>query len=182
MLSLNDPKWRELRANYTDGARVAELLSIARTTSQVDDWYEDLFQELCHQYTVSEAAFAALPHLVAIAQEREDARLDVLILAASCYAFSRLPGAESISPAFEEEWHAAAKNAVPLMASLLQSRQTSELDMRYLLFSVASFHGYFSLAATIEALGSEVECPHCGTLFYPWEIDTSQGSIDDRLV
>ncbi|MCU0520948.1 MAG: hypothetical protein MUF84_09680 [Anaerolineae bacterium] len=49
MLSLSDPAGRLYKANYTDGSHVASLLQRAESGEPIDTWYEDLFQELCHQ-------------------------------------------------------------------------------------------------------------------------------------
>lgn len=71
LLSLTDLKWGELQSTYGDGTRVAELLARADSGSPFVLWYDELFQELFHQYAVSEAAYAALPHLAALAQDRK---------------------------------------------------------------------------------------------------------------
>ena len=165
MLSLTDPKWSELQSTYGSGTRVAELLSRAERGVPFDRWYDELFQELCHQYTVSKAAYAAVPHLVTLAQNDKEARKHLLLLAGSCYAFSQVPGAPSMPAGFEEEWHAAARDAIPLLAEVLSGDQLSESDLRYLLFSLAAVQGHHSLALAIEALDSERECPNCGTRF-----------------
>ncbi|MGD8474213.1 MAG: hypothetical protein PVH59_08810, partial [Anaerolineae bacterium] len=91
MLSLTDPQWGKLQSTYGDGTQVAELLARAASGNPFDLWYDELFQELCHQYTVSEAAYAALPHLVALAQDRKEQRKHLLVLAGCCYAFAQLP-------------------------------------------------------------------------------------------
>ena len=165
MLSLTDPTWSELQSTYGNGTRVAELLSRAESGVPFDRWYHDLFQELCHQYTVSEAAYAALPHLVTLAKDDESARKHLLVLGGSCCAFSQLPGAPPIPAGLEEEWYAAARVAIPLLAEVLSAEQLSESDLRYLFLSLAAFHGHYSLALAIEALDSEVQCPNCGTIF-----------------
>ena len=165
MLSLTDPTWSELQSTYGNGTRVAELLSRAESGVPFDRWYHDLFQELCHQYTVSEAAYAALPHLVTLAKDDESARKHLLVLGGSCCAFSQLPGAPPIPAGLEKEWYAAARDAIPLLAEVLSAEQLSESDLRYLFLSLAAFHGHYSLALAIEALDSEVQCPNCGTTF-----------------
>ena len=89
MLSFSDPGWSRFTANYTNGTHVAELLARAKADCELPHgWYEELFQELCHQYTVSEAAYPAAPHLVQLAIARPDLQSDLLILLGSCYAFS----------------------------------------------------------------------------------------------
>ncbi len=165
MLSLTDPQWDGLLSTYGKGARVAELLALAESGLPLDRWYDELFQELCHQSTVSEAAYAALPHLVILAREREEARKHLLVLAGICYACSQLPDAPSIPAGLDQEWHAAARDAVPLLATVLAAGQHSESDLRYLAMSLAAFNGHHSLALAIEALDSEIQCPNCGTVF-----------------
>jgi hypothetical protein len=165
VLSLTDPGWRELQSTYGNGSRVAELLSRAASDVSFDRWYDDLFQELCHQYSVSEAAYAALPHLVALAQDDEAARKHLLVLAGGCYAFSQLPGALPIPAGLEKEWHASARDAIPFLAEVLSEEQLSESDLRYMLFSLSALQGHHSLALAIEALDVEIECPNCGTIF-----------------
>ena len=165
MLSLTDPTWSELQSTYGTGARVADLLSLAASGTPFDRWYHDLFQELCHQYTVSEAAYAALPHLVALARDNKEARKHLLVLAGSCYAFSQLPEASPIPADLEVEWDAAARDAVPLLTEVLSTEGLSESDLRYLLFSLAAVQGHHSLALVIESLDAEIECPSCGARF-----------------
>ncbi len=165
MLSLTDPQWDRLHSTYGGGTRVAELLVLAEGGLPLDRWYDDLFQELCHQYTLSEAAYAALPHLVTLARDREEARKHLLVLAGICYAGSQLPDAPPIPAGLEQEWHAAARDAIPLLAKVLAADQHSESDLRYLAMSLAAFNGHYSLALAIEALDSEIQCPNCGTVF-----------------
>jgi hypothetical protein len=165
MLSLTDPTWSKLQSTYGAGTRVADLLSLAASGAPFDRWYHQLFQELCHQYTVSEAAYAALPHLVKLAKDDAEARKHLLVLAGSCYAFSQLPEASPIPADLEIEWDAAALDAVPLLTEVLSTEGLSESDLRYLLFSLAAVQGHHSLALAIESLDAEIECPSCGTIF-----------------
>jgi hypothetical protein len=167
VLPLTDPGWGELQSTHGDGTRVAELLARAETGTPFDRWYHELFQELCHQYTVSEAAYAALPHLVALARENGEARKHLLVLAGCCYAFAQLPDTQPVPAGWKEEWRGAARDAIPLTAEILSAQQLSESDLRYLFVSLAAFHGHTSLALSLEALDAEVECPSCGTVFEP---------------
>jgi hypothetical protein len=128
-----------LQSTYGSGARVAELLSSAASGVPFDRWYDDLFQELCHQYTVSEAAYAALSHLVNLARDNREARKHLLVLAGSCYAFSQLPGTLPIPAGLEKEWHASARDTIPLLAEVLSTDDLSESDLRYLFLSLAAF-------------------------------------------
>lgn len=176
MLSLDDGRWSGLQTTYGDGRRVARLLSAAAGGAPLEDWYDDLFQELCHQYTVSEAAYAALPHLVRLAAQSETTRKHLLVLIGACYAAAQLPGACPIPEDLEEAWHSAAKAAIPLVGKALAEPSLAELDLRYLLFSITALHGYHALAYVIEGLDAEIACPNCGALIDPMTSGLSMSS------
>ena len=152
MIELTDPKWSELEGNYGNGALVAELIAQAQSGAPIDEWYEELFQGLCHQYTVSQAAYAAAPHLVKIAASPGAPRMELLILLGACYANSDSP----IPTDLEDEWRASAKAAIPLLAELLAEPQP-ELELRYLFSCMAAFHGYQWLAKKLETLDVDTD-------------------------
>ena len=179
MLSLDDGRWSELQSTYGDGRRVARLLSDAAAGTQKDEWYDDLFQELCHQYTVSEAAYAAMPHLVVLARQSEIARKHLLVLIGACYASAQMPNSRPIPEDLAPEWHSAAKEAIPLVGNSLTEDGISETDLRYLLSSISALHGYPSLAYVIEGLDTEIECPNCGALIDPISSSLSMGSSSE---
>jgi len=165
VIELTDLKWNELGGNYGNGAHVAELITKAMSGAPIDEWYEELFQGLCHQETVSQAAYAAAPHLVKIAASPGAPRKDLLILLGACYANSESPipteleedwhapakKATQLSTEIEEDWRASARQAIPLLAELLAEPQP-ELDLRYLFSCLAAFHGYQWLAKKLETL------------------------------
>ena len=165
MIQLTDPKWSELKGNYGNGNVVAELIAQAQAGAPIDEWYEDLFQGLCHQETVSQAAYAAAPHLVKIAAVPGAPRMDLLILLGACYANSDSPSpidlveewhessreAIPLPTEFEEEWLASAREAIPLLAELL-AEPHPEVELRYLFACMAAFHGYQWLAKKLETL------------------------------
>ena len=68
MLALDNDLWVDLAGNHRDGRQVAALLRQAATGADLDIWFEYIVQELVHQYTVSEVAYAALPHIVQLAE------------------------------------------------------------------------------------------------------------------
>ena len=162
MLSLENERWGELQSTYGDGGSVASLLSMAASGAPVNEWYDNLFQELCHQYTVSQSAYAALPHLVRLAAQADTTRKELLVLVGACYASAQLPGAPSIPTDLEAEWRTAARAAIPLVGQALAKDQLSESDLRYLMFALSALHGYPALAYVIEGLDTEIECPNCG--------------------
>ncbi|MEJ2013670.1 MAG: hypothetical protein P8X64_15785 [Anaerolineales bacterium] len=70
MLHLSDSRWAEYGANYEDGTHVATLLDRAGKGEPLDQWYDDLVQELCHQYTVSQAARGQLDNALSFGRDR----------------------------------------------------------------------------------------------------------------
>jgi hypothetical protein len=152
MLSLTDPQWLEFQANYTDGGRVASLLARADSGEALDDWYDDLHQEICHQYTVSDAAYPAAPHLLRLAVAREELRKPLLVLLGACHAFSGPLKSRAMPVGIEDEWHSCATEAIPWIAGLLAQPQLGESDLRYLLSALAAVSGYPALASAIEGL------------------------------
>jgi hypothetical protein len=159
VLSLSDPTWRLFKANYNDGSHVARLLQQAESGEPSDAWYERLFQELCHQYTVSESAFPAAPHLLRIAVSRPDVRQELLILLGSCHTFSTPPSTQPLQQSLIEEWYSSARQAAPLVAAILAEPNHTEEELRYLLSGLAAFHGYPNLAAEIEGLDADRDFP-----------------------
>lgn len=170
MIALTDPKWSELRGNYGSGTGVAELIVKAQDGAPVNEWYEELFQGLCHQETVSEVAYFAAPHLVEIASSPHAPRRDILILLGACYANAGSPIAAeleedwhaptrkiiSLSAEADYEWQVSARKAISLLVELLAVPQP-ELELRYLLSALAAFHGYQWLAKKLETLDVDAD-------------------------
>jgi hypothetical protein len=162
LLSLNDPLWNQLESNYGTGEAVVRLLSMASAGEPIHKWYDQLIQELLHQYTLSQAAYAAVPHLVDIAKIRSDARKDLVVLVGLCYANAEVEGAPVLPADLEQEWHAARHAALPVLLEVFEDPQLNENDIRYLLSSLAAIKGQYELSIAIEALDTEIECPECG--------------------
>jgi len=133
LLLLDDPRWNQLKSTYGTGATVAQLISRANADAPLDDWYDSLFQEILHQYTLSPVAYAAVPHLVGIAKRRPDARKHLMVLIGACYAHSSDSGGPPVPLYLQQEWQAARTAAVPIMLEVLEDPQLDEEEIRYLL-------------------------------------------------
>jgi len=83
--------------------------------------------------------------------------MELLILLGGCYAFSDAPNDASIPAGLEEEWHASARAAIPLLAELLAEPHSEEYELRYLLSCMAAFNGHKSLARALESLDSNTD-------------------------
>ena len=63
MLSLDDPRWRELNGGYKIPYDASAAL---KRMQHGEDVWDELWEELHHQGDVGEASYAAVPHLVRI--------------------------------------------------------------------------------------------------------------------
>ncbi|RUM22236.1 hypothetical protein EFQ99_25465 [Rhizobium vallis] len=74
MLSITDPRWRELRHAYGSADDIPELLRALamspgpKASFEEEPWFS-LWSRLCHQGDVYRASYVAVPHIVQIASE-----------------------------------------------------------------------------------------------------------------
>ncbi len=78
MLSLDDPRWGELRHAYGAATDIPGLLRALASSPEQKANYKDepwlsLWSSLCHQGDVYTASYAAVPHIVQIASEAKGA-------------------------------------------------------------------------------------------------------------
>jgi hypothetical protein len=96
MLELYAPQWAELQHAYGSAEGIPEALAAAVNDPGPSDdedsvWF-DLWSALCHQRDVYTASYAAVPHLVLMAEGRRPVeRCDPLFLTA-CIEWARLEG------------------------------------------------------------------------------------------
>ena len=74
MLALDDPRWAQLRHAYGEAVDIPGLLQTLKSSPGPKNGYQDepwysLWSSLCHQGDVYTASYAAVPHLVRIANE-----------------------------------------------------------------------------------------------------------------
>jgi|SRR5580658_1345856 hypothetical protein len=70
MLSLDDPRWSELKGGYRVPFDPRPLLRRFESDEDLDHVWSELWNELHHQGDVGEASYAAVPHIVRIYCER----------------------------------------------------------------------------------------------------------------
>jgi hypothetical protein len=75
VLSLDDPKWRNLSHAHGSAADIPDLLRALASSPEPRDGHEaepwqSLWSSLCHQGDVFTASYAAIPHVVDIALNR----------------------------------------------------------------------------------------------------------------
>lgn len=157
MLALTDPMWKDLSANYTDGGHVAQLLIKAESGAPLHSWYDELFQEIIHQYTVSEAAITTAPYLVRLAAKHDSWRKELMVLLGMCHAYCDPSVLQRVPMEARQAWTESAEAAKPLLLDLLKKTPSSESDLRYFLSALAGVSGYPHLARAIERLDANYE-------------------------
>ena len=107
MIPLEDPRWSELRDAYGKADTVSTILRAIYAGEANDEVWADLWSRICHQGDVSEASYAAVPHLVRIARVSRQTRWDLVALPAAIEV-ARLAGRAPDIPAdLAMEYHAA---------------------------------------------------------------------------
>ena len=118
MLSLDDPRWKELRHAYGSAADIPDLLrALARSTapkrdSEDEPWFS-LWSSLCHQGDVDTASYAAVPHIVQIAGEAKGpVDFSFFLLPASVEVARRTGRGPAIPEAYADDYHRAIARLV----------------------------------------------------------------------
>ena len=148
MLDLESPVWDTISASPGGtGALAAGLIRRARDGDE--SAYGELYHQVCHQFTVGEVAYVAVPHLVQIARiggPRQ--RVQPLSIVGSVAA-ARLAHPSSAAP-LRDEWRAdylaANEQALRLATEALQETGWDPSDSQELLATVAALHGHRDLA------------------------------------
>jgi len=146
MLDLSSERWNDLRQAYGNASDVPNLLCQLRTAPsaegyQSEPWYW-LWSALCHQGDVYPAAYAAIPHIVAITTTKGDRdRLECLNFVGYAEACRHHKRAPSLPPELKADYEAALRDAVePFMSALKQ--EWGEEPTKVLLGGLASVTGY----------------------------------------
>ena len=166
MIDLQSPEWHSILANPGGtGALTAQLL---RQVIEGDlNAYDELYHQVCHQFTVGVVAYAAVPHLVQIArhadpQHRIRALSIVGTVAAALGAYPR--SAALLPEQWRVEYLAANAEALVLAAESLRQSGLDMSDAQELIATVAALHGHTDLAMLLFLQGGspEFSCPECG--------------------
>ncbi len=175
MIDLNSKKWNELRHAYGDASDIPELLRQLEDAPypqnyQSEPWFT-LWSALCHQYSVFTASYAAVPHLIRIAQNKERRlQLRFIDLIASIHCFRTAEGQDPIPDHIQKDYEFAIEQSLNLCYELIKE-SLNEDDLKGLLGSIATLKNYNKLGALIYELQEETECQECGASFQTIGLD-----------
>jgi hypothetical protein len=153
---------------YGEASDIPALLRSLKTAPppagfQSEPWFS-LWSALCHQQDVYTASYAAIPHVVADAADRERGeRLKHLNFIASVEAFRHKKNAPGMPADLEADYADAIGRAAALILDCLES-DWSESDYKVLLGALAVVRGQYKLGSAIFELEEEIECDECGAL------------------
>ncbi len=160
VLSLDDPRWGELRTRNGNGAWVPAWLRELDGSADVAP-FSERWDELCSEGTAWSAAYAAMPHLVRLAARVPPADRLELATVFGLIVMGQEPDDPDASvpadlrPGFER----AVAEALPLVAEVLGVPQDDERDLRYVLMAVSALTGHTLLAECLDTLEHDDVCP-----------------------
>ena len=160
MLDLESLEWEAIASN---GKFTAQL--IIKVQAGDDSALDELYQQLCHQNTVSKVAFAAVPHLISIARNPLNIKRRAMLLStigsivASRQCYSR--SAAKLPDEWKTDFIQACDEARILAAESLLTPALDTEDSFQLIGALAALHGHSNLALLLES-GLNFYCPECG--------------------
>ena len=141
-----DPHWANMTHAYGSAGNMPALLERARLdlrgSHERESVWLDLWSALCHQGDAYVASYAAIPHLVSIAESRRGsaAQFDPLHLI-GCIELARLEGrGPALEPSVEGSYQAGLAHARKLVDEALERQWPSDFRQG-LLASQAALSG-----------------------------------------
>ena len=171
MLSLDSPKWEDLRANG-DAMEIPLLIRRLQHTAAMDEFkhlWLNLWETIFHQYDVYTASYAALPHLVDMVIKLP--HIEVPFYAGSIGMIAAVAHREHVDcilPSLQPAYITALQKAAEFLITLLPSPGWGESDYTLLCGALAAVQGYPILAINLLDVilrPEELFCPNCETFF-----------------
>jgi hypothetical protein len=148
MLSLDDPRWRELQGGYRIPYDASAPL---RQLEQGKDVWDELWENLHHQGDVGEASYAATPHLVRIAATLPKRDWNFYGLVATIEVERQREGNPDLPDWLVDDYEAAMQGVVKLASADLVTVD-EEMTLRSILGAVALAKGDSKLGTLISYL------------------------------
>lgn len=166
MLDLDSLRWVQLTAAGGSPRVVVQLLRSLRTHPSDRDWVE-LFEQLCHQWTLETCAYAALPHVLELAEAQGRIR-DPEFLSGIGRVAQPMERVAECPEDLRPDFDSACEQAAAWTRSAASDPGYAKRDYVYALGAAAGFAGrrgpalelFFSLGSSEPE--AELECPWCG--------------------
>lgn len=180
MLALDSPKWSELDHAYGSASDIPALLKALPTAQvrqkhDVEPWFS-LWGAICHQCDVYSASYAAMPHIISAAAQREpEDRAEYFLMAGTIESMRHRAVCPAIPSDLSEAYDRAVADAIPLVIDTL-GVEKDEGWFKAMLAALAAFRGFPELSAAVVDLERQIACPKCNEEFvvqgYDWFDDS----------
>lgn len=163
MLSLDSPRWSQLKAAGGNPSLVTGLIRSLVLSPSKHDW-DEVWEQVSHQWTAYPIAFAALPHLIQLGIEQGIAKSPefLLGLGRTVDSLARLgdPPAD-----LEADFAAALRQVAPIVQAVSVTPGFSREDYLCVLHAAAALSGRCGLGTelffSLYASDPELDCPSC---------------------
>ena len=160
MLSLDAPRWSELRTAYGDASTIPSLLrdlaAMPPYTDHSAEPYFSLWSALCHQCDVYTASYAAVPHVVAAMRTHPGGFHAALLQLVTCIEIARARGRGPAVPAdLEAAYQSALRELVDLSHDVTR-RPCDEGTFRAATAALAVAHGHVDIADALIEMEPDV--------------------------
>jgi hypothetical protein len=155
LLPLDSPEWTSLRHVYgpaTDTPRHLCALYSGRLADLSSGPLKELLDSLYHQGDPDTAAYAALPHLVSLAEARSGSERRELLHLVGWLEESRTENRPPIPEALAPAYFRAREVARKLLWEMLRERCNDPIELRYLFGEIAACSGHQKLADVLFSL------------------------------
>ncbi|MEU9187376.1 hypothetical protein AB0D14_23115 [Streptomyces sp. NPDC048484] len=174
MISLDDPRWPALdHRGWSKGQGAPdapfipdELRHLVADPTNAGR-FNDLWPYLCSEGTAWPAAYAAVPHLVAIARalppagsERDDYLYVVGLVAMCSGELGEVPA--DLPDDIADTYRQALPETLTLLTETLATGEHDQITTRYLLAATAALKGHPEYAEILNDLDVFAECQSCG--------------------
>ena len=168
MLDLDSDRWKGLSHCYGGAGDVPGLIRQLAVYPSEDVW-ERLWSCLCHQGDVYPASYAAVPHVVRIAEELPIPEQTGYWAFVGSVARGSLKRARRPPEELKPDFEAALARAGPIVLRILQEKPGDETEVLDLLLVLVSIRACGDIADVLEGVQDEeleTACPGCEAPLY----------------
>lgn len=152
MLPLDSPLWSQLEHAYGSAADTPHFLHqleshVDSESPEADPWFS-LWSSLCHQGDVYEASFAAVPHVLRIAEAHPTRFSSSFLQFPACVEFFRLKAGAKIPAELVGAYNSALQR-IPAIVAAASVRKWDEVFLRCALSALAASRGQAEIAEAV---------------------------------
>ena len=169
MLEIKSKLWEKLHSSIS-GNGLMSMNLLNDIAGGDESAFDELLNQVCHQFKVEEVAYAAVPHLVEIAKNGsrnvkiESLRIVGYVAASIGNDSFASNHSNKIPEHLKDFYNKAIKSALQLATELINEKileKRNSLEVMGVI-SALSGHANFAMIAFMAGYDSKIECPECG--------------------